>query len=266
MALSEAVILAAGLSTRLRKITRGLPKQALKLLGAPLIAYPVACLYAAGVRKFHVVVNPITAKYISDIFSTLDLKYDTVVNDTPGKGNGYSFILGLSLLESKYAFLSMSDHIFHPHIPFRLLEVDKEYDLLVGVDSSPRLVSLEEATKVYVSPEGRVLDIGKNIEKYTHVDIGLFVVSRNIEEECLKYARQEKKVELSSLIKYISNIYRVYAKDVEGLPWIDVDTPEDLKKATSRAEFLLSKVIECIPEIFCKKFKESKSAYIVSLS
>ena len=263
--LSEAVILAAGLSTRLRKITRGLPKQTLKLLGAPLIAYPVASLYAAGVRKFHVVVNPITAKYISDIFSTLNLKYDIIVNNYPEKGNGYSFILGLSSLESKYAFLSMSDHIFHPRIPLRLLEVDKEYDLLVGVDSSPRLVGIEEATKVYASHEGRVIDIGKNIEKYTHVDIGLFIVSKNIEEECLKYAEKEKKVELSSLIKYISNIYKVYAKDIEGLPWMDVDTPEDLKKAISRAKFLLNKIAESAPEIF-RKYKGSKSTCIASLS
>lgn len=51
----RGMIVAAGLGTRLRPLTRLLPKPALPVRGVPLVAYPLALLASAGVRE--VVIN-----------------------------------------------------------------------------------------------------------------------------------------------------------------------------------------------------------------
>ncbi|OYT44106.1 MAG: hypothetical protein B6U85_10520 [Desulfurococcales archaeon ex4484_42] len=57
--IKEAVVLAAGLSTRMRGFTN-LPKQVLKILDKPLIYYPLTALVINGVKKVYVVVNKVT--------------------------------------------------------------------------------------------------------------------------------------------------------------------------------------------------------------
>jgi len=55
--ISEVVIPAAGLGTRMREITGGKPKELLLLGGKPLIQYTIEEAYRAGIRKFVVIIR-----------------------------------------------------------------------------------------------------------------------------------------------------------------------------------------------------------------
>ena len=53
----EAIILAAGLGTRLHPLTATRPKPALPIAGKPILVWIIESLQKAGVNRFHVVVH-----------------------------------------------------------------------------------------------------------------------------------------------------------------------------------------------------------------
>ncbi|MCD6368554.1 MAG: NTP transferase domain-containing protein [Thermoproteales archaeon] len=244
MAIREAVILAAGYGSRIRGAAGDTPKPLITVHGIPLIAYSLASLLNAGVKHFYIVVNPKSRTSITRFMDTVGIDAEVIVNEAPERGNGYSLILGMEHVKDVF-FLSMSDHIYDPKIP-GLLYSTREFDVIIGVDSNPRYISVDEATKVLVD-RGVALDIGKKIPRYTHIDIGLFIMKRSLYEFYRDYAERNQVVELSSLIKHsISSGKRVAVADIGGLPWIDVDTVNDLRRAENEAHDLLGRAVETV--------------------
>lgn len=254
MIVKEAVILAAGLSTRLRSILGNLPKQLLKIFNIPLIAFPLSILMNCNVDRFYIVVNPNNYELISKFLDKVGLNVKYIVNDNPERGNGYSALLALSKVRDDIVFLSMSDHIFSPKIPKKLLEFEKRFDILVGVDSKPKYVDVDEATKVFADASNRLLNIGKGISDFTHIDIGIFLIRKDLHKIFEEYNKQSYLVEFASLIKYArEKNCEVLVADVEGLPWIDIDTPEDLQKVKTIASNFINDTIREVYE-YIRKF------------
>jgi len=242
MLIREAIILAAGLGTRMRSHITGVPKPLIRVSEIPLILYTIASLLNAGVEHFHIVVNPKSYEPISEALGEIDVNVDFIINNEPERGNGYSLLLGMKNVKDRF-FLSMSDHIYDPKIPIALLSanVDYDFDILIGADSNPRYVNMDEATKIFTQ-EGHAKQIGKNLAQYTHIDIGLFIMKRDMYDVYSNYATHNHEVELSSLIQYsIEQGKRVLIVDIHGLPWIDIDTIEDLHRARTIAKTLIER-------------------------
>jgi len=242
MLIREAIILAAGLGTRMKSHITGIPKPLIRVSEVPLILYTIASLLNAGVEHFHIVVNPKSYEPISEALGEIDINADFVINNKPERGNGYSLLLGMKNVKDRF-FLSMSDHIYDPKIPIALLSasVDYDFDILIGADSNPRYVNMDEATKIFTK-EGHVKQIGKNLTQYTHIDIGLFIMKRDLYDVYSSYATHNHEVELSSLIQYsVEQGKKVLIADIRGLPWIDIDTMEDLHKARTIAKTLIER-------------------------
>ncbi|RLF14708.1 MAG: hypothetical protein DRJ66_05550 [Thermoprotei archaeon] len=245
MLIREAIILAAGLGTRIRSHAGDTPKPLVKVLGIPLITYSLASLLNAGVKHFYIVVNPKSHAPIAQFIDAIGIDAQIIVNEKPERGNGYSLILGMEFVRDMF-FLSMSDHIYDPRIPNILLRSANEFDVIIGVDSSPSYISVNEATKVLVN-KGMALDIGKHIPKYTHIDIGLFIMKKELYDLYRDYAKRNRIVELSSLIKHsINSGKQVAIADINGLPWIDIDTVDDLYRAENNAQDLLQRAIDVV--------------------
>lgn len=229
MQVRDAVILAAGLGKRLRKIS-GKPKFAIEILGKPLIRYPVESLCSIGVRRFVIIFADIFLdvgrRLVGDMERDLGVEIEIVSNPNPEKGNGTSFLLTQDANRARLFFVSMCDHIYVPSIPLRLLRGYEGEDLIVGGDSDPRYIDLAEATKV-LADDGRIVAIGKNLRRFTHVDIGLFLAKRTI-YEC---AERDEDLPFSELIlRARDRDLEVRVVDIRGLPWTEVDTPEDLRE------------------------------------
>jgi len=250
MLIREAIILAAGLGTRIGSPITGVPKPLVKVSEIPLILYAISSLLSAGVERFHVVVNTKGHMPISRVLNEFDINVDFVINREPERGNGYSLILGMKRVQDEF-FLSMSDHIYDPRIPKVLLNAfnGSDFDILVGADSNPRYVDIDEATKI-MTRGTRVVRIGKDLSRYAHVvDIGLFIMRRDLYRTYLDYASQNYVVELSSLIQYSVNQGRkVMIADVRGLPWIDIDTADDVYKARTTARSLIERAASIVRE------------------
>ncbi len=247
MKIEEAIILAAGLSTRLK--ARGIltPKFALKVEEAPLIWYPLNSLLQCEVNRFVVVVAEVYQDIANNLFDKYfkQVKVKIVTNKFPCRGNGYSLLLALKNAKADTAYVSMSDHIYPPDMPEKMLEdyiALGEPDILVGGDSKPSYIDIAEATKILADENGNLISIGKQIEKYNYVDVGLLVIKRSALNIIEDLKLKSNNLELSKLLTIaINEGLKVKVSDVTGNLWTEVDTYEDYLSLTrgSRREVLI---------------------------
>ena len=249
----EGVVLAAGYGTRLREVTKGKPKQLLNIHGLPLIMYPIMNLIKIGASKIYVVVNRENKDYIHDITRNVRKLVDIelVENNQPERENGYSFIIGIEATETNDIILLMSDHIHVVDILHKLINqyLSKKPYVIVGGDSKPTYIDVNEATKVYVENDV-VKDIGKNLKKWSHIDIGMFIVNK---EKVMEYLRRlentVEKITISQIMLELTRTNKVIVGDIKGYPWTEIDTPKDLEEVLygnrrQVVELALSKLIE----------------------
>ncbi|ASJ17083.1 CDP-alcohol phosphatidyltransferase [Thermococcus chitonophagus] len=212
----KAVILAAGYGTRMGEKPKGL----IKVAGRELIYRTIKNLQKFGVSEFVIVTNE---KY-KDLYEEFVRKHGfnakVVVNPKPERGNGFSLHVAKGHVTGRFV-LVMSDHIYE----------ERFYELAIKgrgliADRRPRFVDVDEATKVKVK-DGRVEDIGKQLKEWDALDTGFFVLDDSIFEVTERLANEKEIVELRDVVREA----RLEVTFVDGLFWMDVDTPEELKKA-----------------------------------
>jgi phosphatidylglycerophosphate synthase len=129
----------------------------------------------------------------------------------------------------------MCDHIFDDRILKELIDYDIKSSVVLAID---RREPLPEDTKV-LEREGKIVDIGKDIEKSNCVDTGIFLCSPKIFfyiEEAVKEGREELADGIARADAEIFDISRIesYASKMrkEIRPWwVDIDREKDLAKA-----------------------------------
>jgi len=233
----EGVVLAAGVGSRLSEIARG-AKFALRIAGRPLIHYPILSLVSAGVDRIVIVTRgaalPVLRRLVERLDVSLEIEY--CVNNRWRRENGYSLYVASRCVEAGEFYVSMSDHIYPSDVAYRLLEAASRHPDAVAIvagDREPRYVNVEEATRirargVYVEA------IGKGLYPWNYVDAGVFVMRREIFDVARRLAERRERFGLSDVIsEAVRQGYRVAVADITGLPWAEVDTPEDYDSLVS---------------------------------
>ncbi|ASJ14761.1 bifunctional L-myo-inositol-1-phosphate cytidylyltransferase/CDP-L-myo-inositol myo-inositolphosphotransferase [Thermococcus radiotolerans] len=212
-----AVILAAGLGTRMGERPKGL----VKVAGREILYRTMHLLQKNGVKRFVIVTNERYAGLYREFIEEHGLNAELVINPEPEKGNGHSLHLAKDYVSGRFV-LVMSDHVYGE-------EFIREALMGSGLiaDRKPRWTDVGEATRVRVK-NGRVEETGKSLNEWDAVDTGFFVLDGTIFEitEALERER-EGDYSMSDVVKRA----RLEVTFLDGLPWIDVDTPEDLKRA-----------------------------------
>lgn len=230
MVIREAVVLSAGLGTRLREYL-GTVKYLADVDGSPLISYPLRALKAVGVERVHLVVHPSFAERVVKVARSIVGEVDYVENPHPERENGYSLLLAEGLVKDEYFYVSMADHIYQPEILKVLArEVEGEAVAIMGGDREPRYIDIAEATKI-LAPRGLVLRVGKELENYTHIDVGVHVLSRRIYDVPSSIPVKLSLADLLNLA--IARGFTVKVADVTGIPWTEIDTPRDYEEVVS---------------------------------
>jgi len=224
----EAVILAAGLSRRFRRHT-GYFKLTVPVSGYPLVCYPMTSLIVAGIERIVLVVNPLNGEAVNRVLNEsfpLKAKIDIVVNDRPELGNGYSLLSAISKVKGDRFIVSMADHIYPPSIALKLINYSGS---VLGGDSNALYINVEEATKIHVR-NGYVARIGKDINPFEYVDIGVHALERKLPfKECIK---EISSLELSAVMEYLASRHPIEVADVNGAPWTELDTYSDYIEIT----------------------------------
>jgi len=237
--LLKALILAAGRGERLKEVTNGKPKALTPVAGVPLLHRTLDSLKEMGVTSVHIVIGYRGREIVRTLGKEYrGLRINYLKNPKWKKGNLYSLLAAEGHLDEDFLLL-MSDHIFDPRIVRHLISSRRDCALTLAVD---RGEATSEDTKVLESG-GKIVDIGKDIGEYNCIDTGIFLCS----PEIFRYAREAAEKgngQLSDCIRLAAADGRARVFDITKIPsylpkmrrevgvyWVDIDTPEDLKKA-----------------------------------
>lgn len=230
----KAVILAAGLGTRLRPITDSVPKCMVPVNGTPIIDKQINNLIENGISESDII---IIGGYLEDVLkSHLQTKYPRInfisnprFNET---NNMYSLYLAKEFVEGKEFLLMNADVYFDSDIIKGLLKAPGS---AIACDQSQYL---EESMKITVDASGAITHISKKISEADHfaVSIDVYKISPEASRELFKTIRQtiiEEKNENSWTEVALDSIFetqqfRPYVIDGR---WFEIDTLEDLKRA-----------------------------------
>jgi CDP-L-myo-inositol myo-inositolphosphotransferase len=228
----KCLILAAGRGSRL---TGGGSKPLVRVAGLPLIERTVGTAQRAGFTDFYVVTGynaPALEAFLSELSSRRNLRISPIRNPSWEAGNGTSLLAAQKALDGNFILL-MADHVFEEDILTRLSgETLENGEVIVAADfggARNPLAAADEATRVSTR-DGRVIDIGKEIEPYDAHDTGIFLCSPEVFPAAEESARQGDS-SLSGAIRRMAERGRARVFDVRGRFWMDIDTPGDLEKA-----------------------------------
>ncbi|HDJ83878.1 MAG TPA: hypothetical protein ENG44_02640 [Desulfurococcaceae archaeon] len=108
--------------------------------------------------------------------------------------------------------------------------VKSNADIVIGADPSPKFITVKEATKIYADEAGNVVKIGKNIGEYNCIDLGVFLIKRNVLDKVVDL-RGKAHITFSNIIAEAARrkCKVIVARIKQGL-WTDIDTPSDLEE------------------------------------
>lgn len=230
----KCVIVAAGQGTRLRSIAASKPLA--RIGGAPLIEHVVRLAAAGGASDFVVVTGyaaePIEA-FLPGLAERAGVPIATTSNPEWERPNGLSVLAAAPLLAGEFILL-MSDHLFDPAVLRRLLETRRpDAALTLGADhriARPEL-DLDDATKLKLGGDGRILRIGKTLEDYDAVDTGLFVTGPRLLDALRESIAAGGAGSISEGVQRLADEGAAFTFDTGEGWWLDVDDAPAFRRA-----------------------------------
>jgi choline kinase len=232
----NAVILAAGSGTRLNGSETPMPKCLAAPGGARLIERQIGALQGAGIDEIAVVVG-----FQADLVRAAcpaGMKF--VENASFEHTNSlYSLWLARPFLDGGFVVLNC-DVLFDPQLLLDLIEARHENALLVSYPCDGDPPFGDEEMKVRIRC-GRVVDIAKTLsadetdaENVGIAKFGAHGASRLVRIMDRLIAARAVREWAPRGFKEFASTNRLYAIGTRGLPWIEIDTPADYRRAVSK--------------------------------
>src|SRR5829696_6622263 len=228
----KAIILAAGKGTRLNGLDLK-PKCLFEVGGQTLLERQVEALREAHVNDI-VIVLGFEADRIRRLYEhTASFVINSRFEETSSM---YSLWLAREHLLEGFVVLNC-DVLFHPQLLERLLSSPLEDALLVDVVDKNNNQLGDEEMKVKIS-DGLVIDIRKDLDPAEadgeNVGIVKFSASgarRLVEEMDTLISRGQLRDWAPRAFREFATRYPLHAISTEDYPWIEIDFPEDYRRA-----------------------------------
>lgn len=234
----QALILAAGLGSRLAPITNDLPKSLVSVNGKPILIKQIENLYENGITDITIV-----AGYKSDILINEVRKLYPNISIIENKdyattNNMYSAYLGINhILKNNdiSTFIMMNaDVFFDSSIISALLECSEDNAIVVDIGRY-----IEESMKV-TAEQGKITNISKAISESSALgcSIDVYKLSSTAVKEflnqCLSYIKGKQELNLWSEVA-LNDTLKIIKFGICPLPlnskWFEIDNHEDLAAA-----------------------------------
>jgi len=233
----RAVILAAGMATRLRPLTDTTPKCLLDVGGKAILGRAVSELLAAGMDSLVLVTGyraEMIRDYLSREFPGLPVSY--AHNERYAEtNNAYSLLLAEPLVGREGFVLLDSDILFPAELVRRVIACPARPALALDRhDCGP------EEMKVAVDAAGRVADIGKDLDPASAAGESIGVEAFGPEDGRELFAvlrkriiqeKRENEFYEASFREALKGGRDYHAVDTTDCPAIEIDSAEDLEKA-----------------------------------
>jgi len=241
-----AVILAAGLGTRLKDKTKSKPKGFLELEGISLIERSVENLLDAGIEKIY-----IGTGYISESYDRFAEKYPQIETIKSKRFKTTSSMFTLYNMRKKVHedFLLLESDLLYEKNALSQLINDSEKDIILGsgktgsgdevfiqTDSNSNLAGMSKHPKDLKSLDAELVGISKvSKERY-------FSMNKHYE------ALQNPKIDYEYIFVQTTKEKPFRIKKIEDLVWCEIDDASHLERA----------VTKILPKIKEKEMKEIK--------
>ena len=228
----KAIILAAGKGTRLDGAAVK-PKCLVEIGGSTLLHRQIDTLRSLDVKKIVVVIGFGGDSIRQECGEEISFVENIQFAETSSL---YSLWLAREHLTDGFVVLN-SDVLFHPQMLADLIESDRDDALLIS-DTDPSPLGDEEM-KVKVKEE-LVVDISKDIDplEADGENVGIVKFSASGAKLLLDY--MNTIIESGAVKDWAPRAFREFAQrhplhalSTRGLPWIEIDFPEDYQRATN---------------------------------
>ena len=235
----KAILCAAGQGSRLRPFTDNIPKPLVKIGEKTILEYVLNNISRCGITEVVVLVGYNSDKVKKTIgFNYKDCNIKYYVNEDY-KNTENMDTLWLARKEVNEGFILLNaDVLFHAELLKRLLNCP--YPNVIVVDD--RIKIDEHSMKVRIENE-KLVAIGRNLKNSNGRAIGMYKFSieggKKYFKEIEKLVNSGKKgfqieAPLENFIKHID----IHSIKAGNLPWIEIDTSNDLLEAQNKIKFI----------------------------
>ncbi len=223
----QALILAAGMGSRLRAGGRDTPKPLVKVGGLPLLERTIHTGRRAGIEKFVIVLGYEGEQVKAAIegkpeFEGLEINW--VVNPHFDLANGVSVLQARDQIDPGEFLLTMCDHVVAPAIYENLLKENARGGLVLAVDRKlDTIFDMDDATKVKIGENNRIAAIGKMLTDYDAIDTGVFLCDHALFDALQKVYDHKHDASLSEGVQALAAEGKAHVSDIGAAWWQDVD-------------------------------------------
>ncbi len=246
----NAIILAAGKGTRLDGAAVK-PKCLVEIGGATLLQRQIEALRRADIKKIVVVIgfggDSIREECGGDISFVENIHFAET-------SSLYSLWLARDHLSEGFVVLN-SDVLFHPQMLANLLESSRDDALLIAKSESENTPLGDEEMKVKLKEE-LVVDISKDMNPHEADGENVGIVKFGASGAKALVGYMDELIATGAVKDWAPRAFREYALrhplhalSTNGLPWIEIDFPEDYQRA----------VTEVYPKIEALPAQDAKS-------
>jgi len=233
--IKTAVILAAGLGSRLKDRTKERPKGFLEIDGTSLIERSIGNLLAKGIEKII-----IGTGYLHQHFDNLKVRYPQIVTvrneEYASTGSMYTLYIAGSLINE--SFLLLESDLLYDDIALDYVINDSEADVILASGKT------ESGDEVYIqsSPAGHLQNMSKDKSTLTSISGELVGITKlspatlrsMMEFSSGQYSNNKKGIHYEDALVGIASQQPIKVKVVEDLVWCEIDDEGHLARALEK--------------------------------
>jgi glucose-1-phosphate thymidylyltransferase len=252
----KGIVLAGGTGSRLWPITKGVSKQLLPVYDKPLIHYPIATLFLAGIRDILIITTPEDVAAFTKLLgdgSQYGVSFNYAVQEKPN-GLAEAFIIGEKFIGNNNVALILGDNIFHGvGLGRQLANMNPSENATIF---AYKVSDPERYGVVEFDGEGNVISIEEKPTdpKSNYAVPGLYFYGPEVAEIARGVQPSPRgEIEITSINDYYLKAGRLKTILLErGTTWLDTGTFETLHAAASYVQIIEERQgfkIACLEEI-----------------
>ena len=253
-----AIILAAGIGSRLYPLTQEYPKSLVKVNGREILDYQIQGYLKSGIKEENIYIvtgykHEMIVDYLKNNYPQVNEIYS---QDYLTTNNMYSLYLGLNAIKNdfaniEYLFINNADCLYDEKLMNEF--VNSEFDSAIATEVG---TYIEESMKVVKRDDNSLVNIAKTItesEAYG-VSVDLYKYSNKTVKRLYEIVRDyiEVKKDLKQWTEVafpeLFQTEKVYPFDIKHKKWVEVDNNDDLllaDKLFSNFDISAKKVLIC---------------------
>ena len=240
----KAIILAAGIGSRISPLTDNCPKSLLKIDDKTILEMMISHIQDCHINDIVFVTGYLEEQikeYVNINFP--DLKAYFVTNEKYAETNtGFSLLLAKDFVENSDFIKFDADVVFDKEILKKLIEYP--YENALCIDKNIHLDA--EEIKVIIDDKNKILKASKTVDPQKAIgeSIGIEKIGKNTAkllfqelEEVMKDKKNHQEYYEVAYERLIEKGESFHALDITGLVWVEIDTKEDFELAKNIQKF-----------------------------